>query len=73
VHSVQHAQLLLLQHSVKQLSELHQFLPHSLDLIGEIAIVELHNKVVPYEGEIGKAIMVVNSRVSTVYRGYGLS
>ena len=51
--------------------DLHQFLPHSLDIIGEIAIVELHNEVVSYEEEIGKAIMVVNSRVSTVYAKEG--
>lgn len=51
--------------------DLHQFLPHSLDIVGEIAIVELNEAVVPYEGQIGEAIMVVNSRISTVYAKEG--
>lgn len=42
-------------------------IPHSLDIIGEIAIVELDKTMTPYESMIGKAIMKVNSRVTTVY------
>ncbi len=51
--------------------DLHQFLPHSLDIVGKIAIVELNEKVVPFERLIGDAIMVVNSHVSTVYAKEG--
>jgi tRNA (guanine37-N1)-methyltransferase len=51
--------------------DLHQFLPHSLDIVGEIAIVELNKEVTPFEVQIGDAIMVVNSRVSTVYAKEG--
>ncbi len=46
-------------------------LPHSLDIIGEIAIVELNETLVPYEILIGEAIMVVNSRITTVYAKAG--
>ncbi len=42
-------------------------IPHSLDIIGEIAVVELDTPVTPYESVIGEAIMEVNSRVTTVY------
>jgi tRNA (guanine37-N1)-methyltransferase len=42
-------------------------IPHSLDIIGDIAIVELDTTMTPYESLIGKAIMEVNSRVTTVY------
>jgi tRNA (guanine37-N1)-methyltransferase len=51
--------------------ELLQWLPHSLDIIGEIAVVELHNALNPYDSQIGEAIMVVNSRVKTVYAKEG--
>jgi tRNA (guanine37-N1)-methyltransferase len=51
--------------------DLHQWLPHSLDIVGEIAIVELNDLLTPYEAQIGHAIMVVNSRVTTVYAKEG--
>jgi tRNA (guanine37-N1)-methyltransferase len=51
--------------------ELQSKLPHSMDIIGEIAIVELDEVLVPYEAQIGEAIMTVNSRVSTVYAKEG--
>lgn len=47
--------------------ELIESLPHSLDIIGEIVIVELETNLNPYEEAIGEAIMIVNSRVTTVY------
>jgi len=51
--------------------QLRQWLPNSLDIIGEIAIVELNAALTPFEQQIGEAIMVVNSRVSTVYAKEG--
>ncbi|MFX1510663.1 MAG: class I SAM-dependent methyltransferase family protein [Promethearchaeota archaeon] len=51
--------------------ELHQWLPHSLDIIGEIAVVELHDALKPYDVQIGEAIMLINSRVNTVYAKEG--
>ena len=50
---------------------LHQWLPHSMDIIGEIAIVELNKQLEMYEEKIGEAIMKVNSRVVTVYKKEG--
>ncbi|MFX1301698.1 MAG: class I SAM-dependent methyltransferase family protein [Promethearchaeota archaeon] len=46
-------------------------IPHSLDIIGTIAIVELDSKLTPYETVIGEAIREVNSRVVTVYAKEG--
>ncbi len=46
-------------------------IPHSLDIIGEIAVVELDTDLVPYEAHIGEAIMIINSRVSSVYAKEG--
>ncbi|MFX1319724.1 MAG: class I SAM-dependent methyltransferase family protein [Promethearchaeota archaeon] len=51
--------------------ELLDKIPHSLDIIGEIAIVELDTELIPYETRIGEAIMMINSRVSSVYAKEG--
>jgi tRNA (guanine37-N1)-methyltransferase len=51
--------------------ELHQWLPQSMDIVGEIAIVELNEVLVPYDAQIGEAIMAVNPRVTTVYTKEG--
>ncbi len=52
-------------------AELVESIPHSLDIIGTIAIVELDSKLTPYESVIGDAIREVNSRVRTVYAKEG--
>ncbi len=52
-------------------AELVESVPHSLDIIGTIAIVELDPKLTPYETVIGDAIREVNSRVVTVYAKEG--
>lgn len=52
-------------------AELVESVPHSLDIIGTIAIVELDSKLTPYETVIGDAIREVNSRVVTVYAKEG--
>lgn len=46
-------------------------LPHALDIIGEIAVVELDEGLQPYENLIGEAIMLVNPRVTTAYAKVG--
>ena len=46
-------------------------LPHSFDIIGDIAIVELDARLSEHEQRIGQAIMRVNSRVKTVYSKEG--
>jgi tRNA (guanine37-N1)-methyltransferase len=51
--------------------ELLDKIPHSLDIIGEIAIVELDAEITSYETQIGDAIMVINPRVTTVYAKEG--
>lgn len=48
-----------------------KLLPHSLDIIGDIAIVELNDELHPYAQKIGEAIMIVNPRVKTVYSKAG--
>ncbi|MHA2315997.1 MAG: hypothetical protein ACXACF_12115, partial [Candidatus Hermodarchaeia archaeon] len=52
-------------------AELIESIPHSLDIIGTIAIVELDPKLTQYEKAIGDAIREVNSRVLTVYAKEG--
>lgn len=52
-------------------AELVESIPHSLDIIGTIAIVELDPKLTPYEKVIGDAIREVNSSVLTVYAKEG--
>ncbi|MDO8123308.1 MAG: class I SAM-dependent methyltransferase family protein [Candidatus Hermodarchaeota archaeon] len=52
-------------------ADLVESIPHSLDIIGTIAIVELDPKLTPYETEIGDAIREVNSRVVTVFAKEG--
>jgi tRNA (guanine37-N1)-methyltransferase len=51
--------------------ELVESIPHSLDIIGNIAIVELDPVLTPYEMVIGDAIREVNSKVLTVYAKEG--
>ncbi|MFX0169977.1 MAG: class I SAM-dependent methyltransferase family protein [Candidatus Hodarchaeota archaeon] len=46
-------------------------LPHSFDIIGDVAVVELNSHLSQYENLIGQAIMTVNSRVKTVYAKEG--
>jgi tRNA (guanine37-N1)-methyltransferase len=48
-----------------------KLLPHSLDIIGEIAIVDLTDELQPYSQKIGEAIRTVNPRVTTVYAKEG--
>ncbi|MFX0078087.1 MAG: class I SAM-dependent methyltransferase family protein [Candidatus Hermodarchaeota archaeon] len=52
-------------------ADLVESIPHSLDIIGTIAIVELDPELTPYETVIGDAIREVNSRVLTVYAKEG--
>jgi tRNA (guanine37-N1)-methyltransferase len=52
-------------------AELVESIPHSLDIIGTIAVVELDPKLTPYETEIGDAIREVNSNVLSVYAKEG--
>jgi tRNA (guanine37-N1)-methyltransferase len=47
--------------------QLLDVIPHSFDIIGEIAVVELDSRLEPNEKLIGQAIMTVNSRIKTVF------
>jgi len=46
-------------------------LPRSLDIIGDIAVVELPGELEPHAEEVGAAIMEVNRRVTAVYAKAG--
>jgi len=52
-------------------SQYLELLPHSLDIIGNIAIIELSDELQPYSQKLGEAIMIVNHRVTTVYTKAG--
>jgi tRNA (guanine37-N1)-methyltransferase len=41
-------------------------LPHSMDIIGDIAIIEIPDELQPHEGIIGKAILSTHKNVETV-------
>lgn len=51
--------------------ELLELVPHSLDIIGDIAIVEVNSALKSFEIQIGKAITQVNPRIKTVYAKEG--
>lgn len=51
--------------------QLSDVIPHSFDTIGDIAVVELDADLKQYEKLIGEAIMVVNSRIKTVFAKEG--
>ena len=46
-------------------------IPHSFDIIGDIAVVELDSSLEKYEKLISESIMTVNSRIKTVYAKEG--
>ncbi len=48
-----------------------ELLPHSLDIIGNIAIIELSDELQPYSQKLGEAIMIVNHHITTVYAKAG--
>jgi tRNA (guanine37-N1)-methyltransferase len=50
----------------KQLpAELHPCIPHSLDIIGDIAIIEIPPQLKAYEGTIGQAILKTHKNIKT--------
>jgi len=52
-------------------SRLSTQLPRSLDLIGDIAIIELSPELAPYSVEVGEAVLRVNPHVRLVLRKSG--
>ncbi|MFX1474018.1 MAG: class I SAM-dependent methyltransferase family protein [Promethearchaeota archaeon] len=46
-------------------------IPHSLDVIGDIAIVELDEELTPFAQEIGQAILLLHNNVVAVYSKAG--
>ncbi len=47
-------------------------IPHSLDIIGDIAIVELDEELTPFAQEIGKGLLLVHRNVAAVYSKAGI-
>jgi tRNA (guanine37-N1)-methyltransferase len=52
-------------------NHLISMLPHSFDVIGNIAIIDLRSELTPYAVEIGKGILRVNPNVRLVVRKSG--
>lgn len=52
-------------------SDLHPYIPSSIDLVGDIAIVTIPEKLESYSREIGRAIMDIYPRVKTVLSKQG--
>jgi tRNA (guanine37-N1)-methyltransferase len=46
-------------------------IPHSLDVIGDIAIVELDEELTPFAQEIGQGILLLHSNLAAVYSKAG--
>ena len=51
--------------------QLLEVIPHSFDIIGDIAVVELDPALKEHEKLIGEAIITVNSRIKTVFSKEG--
>ena len=41
-------------------------IPHSIDFVGDVAIIELSSELTPYKKQIGEALLVANKRIKTV-------
>jgi tRNA (guanine37-N1)-methyltransferase len=49
-------------------SKLHEFIPKSFDVIGDIVIVEINEKILDYKDKIGKSLLTLFPSINTVYR-----
>ncbi|MGD6935296.1 MAG: class I SAM-dependent methyltransferase [Candidatus Bathyarchaeia archaeon] len=52
-------------------SELHQYIPHSLDMVGDIAIIEIPPELKTYESVIGQAILKAHKNIKSVHAKAG--
>ncbi|USG99894.1 class I SAM-dependent methyltransferase family protein [Thermococcus argininiproducens] len=52
---------------VKIPSEVYPLLPSSFDIIGDIAIIELPEELIPYGKNIGEAILTVHKHIKAVF------
>ncbi len=51
--------------------ELLRYIPSSIDLVGDIAIIQIPGELEDYSGEIGRAVMEIYPRVKTVLSKQG--
>jgi tRNA (guanine37-N1)-methyltransferase len=51
---------------VKIPEDLKKYLPRSMDIVGNVAIVKLNENIIEYSREIGNAIMLFNKNIKTV-------
>jgi tRNA (guanine37-N1)-methyltransferase len=49
-------------------SDLIEYLPRAIDMIGNIGIIELEKEIMPYSKQIAKAFLQVNPRLKTIYQ-----
>jgi tRNA wybutosine-synthesizing protein 2 len=50
---------------------LHQYIPRSYKIVGDIALVKIHDKLEVYSNLIGEAIMEIHPRLKSVWRDLG--
>ena len=48
--------------------KLHEFIPKSYDVIGDIVIVDINEEIIIYKDEIGSALLSLFPSINTVYR-----
>ncbi|MCX6650642.1 MAG: class I SAM-dependent methyltransferase family protein [Methanomassiliicoccales archaeon] len=53
--------------------ELRPLLPTAFDTLGDIAIIRLPDELLPYSGEIGKALMSAFPRLRSVFMDHGVA
>lgn len=51
--------------------ELHKSIPHSLDMVGDVAIIEIPDELKNYEGVIGQAILKAHKNIKAVHAKAG--
>lgn len=52
--------------------ELHQFIPSSFEIVGDIAIIEIPKELIQYDKILGESILKVNPAMKTVLKKAGL-
>lgn len=52
-------------------TELHSSIPHSLDMVGDVAIIEIPDELKSYEGVIGQAVLKAHKNIKAVHAKAG--
>lgn len=52
--------------------DLREFMPSSFDVVGDVAMIKVPDELVPYERQIGEALLKVNRSLRIVFRDHGV-